>query len=254
MLTIPILVAIAVFIILIVSDIISPLLSATLLFMFYMWAFIAFDLTMTQKVFYPLGILFFLALRANMGNMLETNQNSHDFNGWKFSGFKYHLMTIGVGLVLLFLMFTISSQKGQFLGVATLSISTSGFSMMMTKIFAPAISIALAFIENRMFIAFLLALLLAKNPIKQFVSSIPVVNILTPFASALPVVLTCFTFGIFHVIAYYVQWSLIIWASLIMGLWIASYYFTGKDTTAMDTAHGGWNGLLTVRQLSSVAT
>ena len=84
-------------------------------------------------------------------------------------------------------------------------------------------------------------------------SIIPLLSIIAPIAIILPITITAITFGLFHIIAYNIVWKLIWWAAMIMTLWIVSYYMTGKDTTAMDTAHGGWNGWLTSQESLSIA-
>jgi len=254
-LTLSIIIAVSIFAILIIADNINYLLSSGILFMLFMWGMITFDMTTLQKIFYPIGIVFYLAVKANMGDKLQTTATSADINGSKrggyFSGLRYHIFSIVVGIVMLGFMFLMTSAKGQFLGVSTLSISTSGFSAWATAQFAPAISLALGFIENRMFIAWLNILLVSKAALSGLLSLI--LPILTPLVLIIPVGITALTFGLFHIIAYSVSWSKILWAAAIMVIWIISYYMTGKDTTAMDTAHGGWNGLLTAKETLSIA-
>lgn len=256
-LTLSIIILLSVFALLLVSDMIHPILCAGILFMFYMWGLIAFDMTLLQKVFYPIGIVFFMAAKANLGKDLQTNATSMDVNGVKpggiVKGLKYHVLSIIIGIVILFVMTIISSSKGQFLGITPLSVTGVGMSAWITAQFAPAISLSLAFIENRMFIAWLNILLLSRPAIQIGLTLIPLLGFLAPISLILPIVITAATFGLFHIIAYNVMWSLIWWASMIMIIWIISYYLTGRDTTAMDTAHGGWNGWLTAKESLSIA-
>ena len=272
MLPLQITILVIIFALLLLADIRSPLLSAGLLFFFFMWGALMFDYTAEQKLFYPIGIVFFLAVRSNMGSGksggLQTNQSSHDFNGSEpggvFSGLKYHMLGIALGLGMIVAMYALSVQKGQFLGVAQLSVAGSGVSSWITAQFAPAVSMALGFIENRMFITLLALLVLVKdplmalfkailgNPLTGFVTAL-LIPLLIPLAFALPVVLASVAFGLFHMMAYNMMWNYIIWAALVMGMWIGSYYLTGKDTTAMDTSHGGWNGYVTAKQSVSLA-
>jgi hypothetical protein len=115
-----------------------------------------------------------------------------------------------------------------------------------------------------MFITLLALLVLIKDPIMDFLEAVlcnPLTGIVTallvpiiiPLAFALPIILASLGFGLFHMMAYNMMWNYIIWAAVVMALWIGSYYLTGKDTTAMDTAHGGWNGWLTAKQSLSLA-
>lgn len=253
-LALPILIGLLVFAVLIIADMIHPMLCAGLLFMFYMWSLIAFDLSILQKIFYPIGILFYIAVRGNLGKDLQTNSDRMDVNGAKpqgvVTGLKYHMLSIFIGLGMLFIMYLMTASKGQFLGVAPLAITSSGFSAWITAQFAPSISIALAFIENRMFITWLSALLLAQPALTAALAFVP---LLMPLAMILPIAIVAVTFGLFHIVAYAIVWKLIWWAAAIMILWIISYYLTGRDTTAMDTAHGGWNGWLTMKESLSIA-
>lgn len=259
MITLQIIITLLVFIILLVADMHDWRLSAGLLFMFFAFGLLAFDITDKQAIFYALGIVFFMATKAAMERKLQTNADGVDLKefGSKglISGFKYHMLSIMIGLGMLLVMFYMTKSKGQFLGVAPLSISSGGIGAWLTVQFAPAISLALGFIENRMFIALLNLLTLSQDILVKMFSLIPFLGvILAGLAFSMPVILTCLTFGIFHIVAYAIVWKLIIWASMIMFMWIISYYLTGKDTTAMDTAHGGWNGWLTTKDTLAIIT
>lgn len=251
MIVLQIIITLLVFLILLAADMKDWRLSSGLLFIFYMFGLIAFDISDKQAIFYALGIIFFMATKNAMEKQLQTNANNvnaKDFGGkGLITGFKYHILSVFIGIVMIFIMFFIAKSKGQFLGVASLSVTTGGVTTWLTMQFAPALSLALGFIENRMFIAILNLLDLARHVL----SLIPILGV---FFIVLPFVLTCFTFGIFHITSYHLSWSLMIWAALIMAMWIGSYFLLGRDTTAMDTAHGGWNGLLTTKETLSIIT
>lgn len=277
MLFTPLIIALIVFIVLIVADAVSYLLSSGLLFMFYMFSLVTFELSILQKIFYPLGILFFLAVRANMGARLHTNSDSVRLDGFAaqslgtrvLSGLKYHAFSIIIGIVMLFVMFMISAQKGQILGVAQLSAVGGTFSTL-TLLFAPAISLSIGFIENRLFFTFLAMLREGGSVFDALTGLLTSIAIPIPilgqlltlamtaiafvikfFATAMPSVLTALMFGLFHIQAYAIQWKLMLWAASIFFMWIISYKLTGDDLTAADTAHGGWNGWVTVNDLQS---
>lgn len=272
MFTIPIIIALVFFVILLVADIIHPMVNAALLFFSYMFVFVAFDLTLAQKIFYPIGILFWMAARANLEGKLQTNANSHDFNGSKpqgfYSGIQYHAVSIIVGIGMLGMMFVISAIKGVGLKVVPLAVSSDGGLSLMTELCGPALSMSIGFIENRMFISLLVMLMLSKDHLAAFpevlagmVSVIPILGqflglfimLLVPLVIVMPIALTALAFGVFHLVAYAMVWKLVLWAALIMLMWIVSYYLTGRDTTAMDTAHGSWNTIVTAQQALSIA-
>ena len=257
-LTLSIIIAIAVFVILIVFDMIHYLLCSFTLFMFYLFAFLVMNMSLLQKIFYPFGILGYMVVKSDLKEKFQTNATRVDLNDMKkggvVKGLKYHAFSIIIGIIMLGMMFLMSAKKGQILGVAPLAVTGTGFSAWITVQFAPAISLSLGFIENRLFISWLNVLLLGREAFVAVLTLLGPLIILSPLAIFMPVAVACITFGLFHIIAYAVVWKLIWWASLIMFMWIMSYYLTGKDVTAMDTAHGGWNGFLTAKEALSIVT
>lgn len=250
MLTLQITIAVIVFFVFIWADTVHPLFSSGILFFLFLWGALVFEYTTIQKIFYPVGLLFFIACKGYPGFNVPTNASGTDINGKEkggvVSGLKFHLFSIIIGIAMLLIMFALSSQKGSFLGVAPLAIGSGGFSAWATVQFAPAISLSLGFIENRMFISLLNILLIPS----VILTLLPIVS---AFAFVIPIIATAVAFGLFHIIAYKVIWSLMIWAVFVMGMWILSYYITGEDTTSMDVAHGAWNGILTSKETLSVA-
>lgn len=247
MLEIQILIGIAVFIILLLSDAYHPLLCSVLLLFFYLWGFIAFDYTVEQKIFYPLGILTYIAIRGYPGFSFKTNATSIDLNGQQqggvISGLKYHMFSIVIGIIMLIMMFMLGSSKGEFLGVAPLAMGAVGFKAWVTSAFAPAISLSIGFIENRLFIALFNVLNLILPFIAIFVG---------PIAFLFPLIITSGAFAIFHVVAYAVKWKLMMFAMIVMAMWLLAY-LKFQDITHMDVSHGFWNGWLTSKETLSIA-
>lgn len=211
-----------------------PLLSYLFTFLLFFWGLVAFTLTDKQMLFYIVGFLFFLIMKIWIG---FPTQSKVSFT-----------VSAVLGLSLFGIAWIMSSKQGQIMGVAPLAIdNVTTWQSWMTLQFAPLISGTLGRIENALWIA-IMHILIKTNAIYAL---IPVVG---PFMMlTLPYVLTCFTFGIFHVTAYALNWWVIIWAMVMMGLMIASYYLTHEDMTAMDLFHFAWNGLLTTKESLTIA-
>src|SRR6056297_2120661 len=104
MIALQILILLAVFLILILADLKYPLLSAGILMFLFMWGALVFKLSAIQLLYYPIGIVFYLAVRANFkaeGREFSTNNNQADLNGSRpggiISGVQYHLFSIFLG-------------------------------------------------------------------------------------------------------------------------------------------------------------
>ncbi len=257
-------------------NIVTPLLSRILIFLLFLWAIPTFGLSQGgQWVFYSLAFLFGLYLMDKTG--LQTESDRVDINGQKqgglLRGVTYHIFTIGIGIFLIFIIHVISSSKGQFLGVAALSMAaTDSFLANLQLTLAPAMSGALRIIENLLILGVMKALiidgkfivqglmfmlkLLVMIPFIGWVFAIPIAFFSMLFGVLIPVtpfLLAAIIFGMFHLAVYKVLISLIIWASMIMILWIVSYYLTGQDSTAMDTSHYGWNAWQTMKESTTFA-
>ena len=94
---------------------------------------------------------------------------------------------------------------------------------------------------------------LMSNPITGLIFAVPsmIIELLAP--AIIPAILTGFAFGIFHINSYGLQIAAMIWAGLIFIIWIASWWYTNKDTTAMDVSHYLWNAINTGRATFQVA-
>lgn len=275
MLTTQFVILILVFLIFIVLDSFKPILANTLLFLLFLWAMVTFELSTIQLVFYPVAFLFALWLQDKVS--LKTHADSVDIApgkpGGLVKGIIFHLFTIGVGIALIAIMFFMTSAKGQFLGVATLSVAGATFTKQATLLFAAAISGALGIIENRMILGVMKAFMDSIDiwptifgfglkaismipfigPFLVILPSMVVALIAGAFLPFMPFAVASLIFGLFHLVAYKISFGLVIWASLIMALWIVSYFITGKDDTAMNTAHYGWNGIQTMKETTTLA-
>jgi len=256
-----------------------PLLGYIATIFLFLWGLVALSFTEKQMIFYIVAFITFLIFKFHLGKNLQTQAKHTDINGeqegGKLTGWVQDMFSILLGSFLFFIAWILSSAKGQIMGVVPLALtSTHNFLDWLTLQFSPLISGTLGRIENALFITLLIILVKSfqtgtlaaflENG-SAFIAGIPYVGqilyipfliinfILAAFGFMLPFAIVCFVFGMFHIMAYALAWSIIIWAMLMMGLMIATYYITGEDMTAMDFFHFAWNGTLTTKESLSIA-
>ena len=215
----------------------------------FMWGLATFTLTDKQMIFYLLAFMTYLIYKVWMGNKLQTQSiGIKSITGWRFN-----LLSIMLGGVLFTIAYILSGTKGQMMGVAPLAIdSVSTFKDWITLQFSPLISGALGIIENSFFIVIMTVLVEAKEVGKGFFNLLNAVPFIGQFSYIfmfiMPYLVTSLGFGLFHIVAYALSWTKILWAALMMGLMIATYYGTNKDLTAANVFHFFWNGILTLKE------
>ena len=148
------------------------------------------------------------------------------------------------------------------MGVATLAVSsTNTYSSYLTTLFAPLLSGALGFIENTVWFALLVLFVEFKDFFSFMIGWIPasfppsaiiVSPIILFFETVGPFFLVPTIFGAFHVIAYLFDWGKMVWAMMMMGMMIASYYLNGKDTTPANLFHFCWNNIITAKDTLAI--
>ena len=166
-----------------------------------------------------IAIVFDLAVKA-----ISTEPAQSAFG---FKGFGLIAMQIGVGIALYALITAISVAKGgNIVGAPTLQVTTSQIGQNMR----PTIVSLLGIIENRYAI-------IGFNLLMLFGLAIPILNILIQAIPALiPAGIMGFVMASYHVIAYSVAFSLLIWAMLAFMLFLL-VYFIMKDSLSSDVAH-----------------
>lgn len=203
----------------------APLLFFLIVFGLFWWGYTAFSMSDKMLAFYLFGLMFYMITKLTIG--VDT-QHEGDW--------RYEIKTFALGGVLFAMAYSLSSVKGQIMGVASLAIdNVTTWQSKVTVLFSPLISGTLGIIENSVWISALMILMATGT-----------------FLFFLPYILTALTFGLFHVVAYSLQWTTIIWASIMMGLMISSYLITGKDMTAMNFFHFSWNSWLTSKETLSI--
>lgn len=218
----------------------SGLITDAILTVFLLWGLVTFDIGLVQQVFYITALLFSAIYKIALKTKFQQSQGR--FFGSDVSPFSFQIITFFSGVMILISMFllTNASQLFQIIGTPTLSIgSIEAFKSQLTLLFAPTTSGMIGIIENSLVLALYTLFTVFQNKLFWF---------LGPFKYLGPLLTASFLFGFLHLIAYGLQVQAIIWAMSIAVLWLSSYELLGKDRTAMDVGHSGWNGILTSQQ------
>ena len=164
------------------------------------------------------------------------------------TGIKSGFMPIVIALIAglgLYLVITLISVRvgGNIVGAPEIAIaSTSTIAQNMRPTFVGMLGI----IENRIAFAFF-------EVLNLFGVLIPIIGVafnLMPYL--VPIIVVGLIMGIFHVTAYSVAISLLLWASIAFMLFIASYIMMGRDSLASDTTHFLNNGNIDVMRGLSI--
>jgi len=145
------------------------------------------------------------------------------------SGFMPIVIALLVGLGLYIVITLISVRVGgNIVGAPEIAIaSTSTIAQNMRPTFVGMLGI----VENRIAFAFF-------EVLNMFGVLIPIVGVAFQLVSyVMPTIIVGLIMGIFHVTAYSIAVSLLIWASIAFMLFITSYVTMGRDSLSADTAH-----------------
>lgn len=156
------------------------------------------------------------------------------------TGFMPIMIALLVGLGL-YIVITIISVRvgGNIVGAPEIAISSTS---QIAQNFRPTFVGMLGIIENRIAFAFF-------EVLNLFGVLIPLIGVafnLIPYI--VPTIIVGLIMGIFHITAYSVAISLLIWASIAFMLFIASYIMMGRDSLSADTSHFLNNGIIDVNR------
>lgn len=238
----PLIVAISVLIVFLLIDSIpkvGSLLTNILLLLSFLWAAANKVIPQEQAIFYT--ILAFIPLLLpplflKLGVDLGFGQSSIKFFGREFKGFGYTLLTVGAGLFIYILMEFLQATKpsAAIIGVPALAV----FSKVFTNNFAVVGSGLLGIIENRGFFTLIGAVILLINGLGLV---FPVLNFLQVLLPIISTLIVAAMFSVFHVAAYNLVLSSILFAFFVFVTWIASYMLFRQDDTPANIAHFMWN-------------
>jgi hypothetical protein len=240
----PVIIAGIVLLVFVFLDTLNPLFSDLFILVYFLFAYINIDGSKNLATFYLFSILAYMSVRALQKNYAVRNEG---FTKRLFSfSLKGRVPWIGilVGIGLFFVMRLLQGGVSTaIIGVPSLAISNPGFSVSNVML--------LGAVENRFFFTVFEVL---RNIVSTgLLAAIPVVGgVLSGFQLFVPVVLTSVLFSIFHLTAFSLALSSMIFASMVFILWLISYIVL-RDDLSSNTAHMFWNASTTLGRLVSVA-
>ena len=217
---------------------VSPVFADVYLFVLFIFAFIVSNKEFS--VFYLL--LFVIAIIIDLAMSQFAIQPANSAFGFK--GFGLTLVSLAMGLGIYLVISVISVRVGgNIVGAPELAVSTSEIAQNLRPTFVSHLGI----IENRIAFAFFEVL----NIFGAFIPFVGLAFQLIPYV--VPTIIIGFIMGLFHVAAYSVAFSLLLWASMAFMLFIASYLIMNRDSLGSDTAHFLNNGILDVNRGLSIS-
>lgn len=190
------------------------------LFLLFIFAFIITDRSFSM--FY-LMLFAITVLISELNVKVRAEEQASTSRGYGFT-----ILCLSVGAIMYIIIATIGSQVGgNIIGAPNLAVTTTSD---IAKSFKPTLEASLGIIENAFVFAIFEAMMVFGLLIPLFGKLIMVTSI------AIPIIIASFVMGIFHVAAYSVSATLILWAMFAFGMFILSRFFL-KDSLAADTAH-----------------
>lgn len=188
-------------------------------FLLVFFSFQAANLNAQQGTFYSamaLSVLIFSVIRIGAGDVQSVR-----LFGDRFSGPAYSLVVLLIGGMLAALLASLEAgASGRILGVpGTLAAGSSA-----TAFLSAAYVGALGYIENRFFFG------LADIAERYIVPFVPFLQAFPAFIIAAAAI--SLLFGAFHIVAYQLSISLIIFAAFVMFLWLMVSRMVGEEPTS----------------------
>lgn len=222
------------FLIYIIARNISHILADAYLFVLFIFSFVVSNREFSA--FYLL--LFIIAIVVDLSVAQFQIQPAKSAFGFEGFGLTLASLVVGLGLYI-FITFISTQVGGNIVGAPELTISsTSTIAQNMRPTFVSHLGI----IENRIAFAFFEVLALYG----VLIPFIGVAFSLIPYV--VPVVVVGLIMGLFHIAAYSVAVSLLIWASLAFMMFIVTYLLMNRDSLASDTGHLLNNGIIDINR------
>lgn len=261
--TIPIIIMIASFVIYLVFNSINERLGAFFLIVFFLFAVPNIDAI--QGLFYGLTLVAVMIFAPF--SRLKTNRESVTIGKKRITGVLPQLgfVILGIGIWLIMRSLQVQSPAAAIIGVPQLAI-VGNLPETLKMLFAPTIIGLLGIIENLFF--FTLYLILTTEAFGRFFSAIGAVSAKIPAVGRMIGVFftsigsgllnkifagitTAVLFSLFHLSVYGLVLGALVFAVLVMSLWIISFEVF-RDTTPADTSHWMWNGLIQLGRSFSI--
>ena len=240
----PIIIAVSVLAIFIILDTLNSLYSDIFIFIFFLFAYINIEGSTSLSTFYLLSFFFYFIIRIGKVSWQVKNKGfTKELYGIKTKG-NIPLLGIGLGIIIFIAMRLLqSTTAGSIVGVPSLAITSPAFTISTVML--------LGVIENRLF--FTLFELFKEGHILKAVSGIPILREVTLFLRPImPVFMASGLFMLFHITAFSLATSSLIFSFIVFMIWIASYILS-KDDLAPNLAHMLWNLSVSLNRVMGIA-
>jgi len=230
----PLLIVIVGFVLFVLIDSVpkvGPLLSTLGIFFYYLWAYANLSASQSLATFYLFLAIFVLLVQVTRFVTLQ-NSEEQKVAGFTLKGVAVNLFGVVVGVGIFFVMrFLQSGTPAAIVGVPSLAIASATF--------LPLTTGYLGILENRTFFA-MLEILRSDFGMKLW-SGIPFLGtaiLLLGLAGSVAFVAGAFT--IYHLAAFNLAASSLLFAFVVFTLWLVFYIFL-KDDSPANTSHFLWN-------------
>lgn len=232
----PLIITIAVLALFLIIDSKNPLISNVFLFMLFWFAYANMEKDVLST-FYLFGIVFVMIVTLTKQRWAPALAGDNA-GGFKIGRIAFPVVGILIGVgIYIFMLLLQGSKTTSIIGVPALSIAST-----LGGLFGPALAGILGVVENRVFFSIFELLRLAK--IHFYL--LPLIPIIGPvMALALPFIITCTAFALFHLSAYGVAASAFIFAFMVMGIWLG-VYLVRRDDTHATISHYLWNSFISL--------
>tara|TARA_Y100000034_G_scaffold2862_1_gene3529 strand:- start:1182 stop:1910 length:729 start_codon:yes stop_codon:yes gene_type:complete len=237
----PIVALIGVLALFVILDTIKPLLADIFIFLYFLFAFINIEGSTTLATFYLFSILFVISVRIAKSTFTISSEPIKQFGGISLkSKIPIFGILLGIGIFLLMRILQ-TSAPGAIIGVPQLAITSQAFNVTTVML--------LGIVETRFFFTMFNLL----TEFKDIFFKIPVLGQLFSIISfTIPIAFTSILFAIFHITAYSLSISTMVFAALVMVVWIISFILTKSDLPA-NISHALWNGIVSLGRALGIA-
>lgn len=233
----PIFVLIAVLAVFVVVDTIGnrlnlPFLSDVLIFIYFMFAYANIESQTTLATFYLIGALFVLVVKLTERAFAVSSESISKIGGLSLKrGMPIFMVFAGIGIFLIMKLLQ-GAAPTSIVGVPSLAIASPLFSVISIML--------LGIVETRLF--FTIFNLIGKTGvITEAFTRIPIVGIVFAIlAPIMSIIVVAILFAVFHVTAYSLALSSLLFAGVVMVIWLISFIIFKSDMPA-SLSHALWN-------------
>jgi len=237
----PILALIVVLLVFIILNTIKPLLADIFIFVWFLFSIPNIEGSLLTATFYGLASIFIIVIRLSKPTFILESETINKIGKTSLAG-KIPFIGVGLGIAIFFIMRLLQGVSATaIIGVPSLGIS--GQTAAVTTV------MLLGIVETRFF--FIIYNIFKEN--KGIFLKVPILSqFLGMILVVLPIIMTATLFAVFHLSAYSLNISTLVFAGLVMVIWIISFVITKSDLPA-SVSHALWNGVVSLARVLGIA-